>query len=519
MIRLFSCVAVLLAGVLPRLASAAAPPPRFGPVVAVTAASADDLVASFRYLAPLVGEQALVKCLDGFLAKGKALEGLVRTRPCGALVYLKQKTNSLDSLEESLLLLFPVSNEKQFLALLDRLGGKPREVRPGLHRVTLPLLDELSLRFAHGHAYLGSPELLDGSLAAPSRLLGAARKGRLTATLRLAHLPPNVIRAVWRLFEKEIADSIDKELGNNKEMAAQLKENMGKLQAIAASFVAQVQELTINVDIDAPREHLALDLTLLPRTDNNLEMICRYLSTGHSSLTQLTHESAFGVRFHLPPIEDSPHIRALDFKELPDVLRQLVDPRYQGAVLKLISVVVKTATTDGLDACVVGFPNSKLGETTNLFAVKVRDGRKLDLVLRDVIKNLPDAATNYFTLRFNHARHGTARIHKVQLAGEKDAMLLAIRDDILILAGDSSDGMKALKDALDRPIKASSVATPALEVDVGGSFLRNFAPRADPNKLKLRVILEGGKTLRLRVDANANVLRVLEGLWRDKAGE
>src|SRR5439155_480465 len=174
-----------------------------------------------------------------------------------------------------------------------------------------------------------------------------------------------------------------------------------------------------------------------------------------------------------------------------------------GGSLTLVPALTKTMAADGLGACVIAISGSSPTNPAVLLALKVRDGRKLDLMLRDLVRDLPAAEKKQLGIRWNHARHGTARIHKFRVAGEKDSMLLAIRDDLVMVGEDTTEGLKALKDALDKPVKASSTPTPALHIEANsGWFLadeetaqafRKAVPGADPASLKARLTMKGGK--------------------------
>src|SRR5205823_5266713 len=100
----------------------------------------------------------------------------------------------------------------------------------------------------------------------------------------------------------------------------------------------------------------------------------------------------------------------------------------------------------------------------------------------------------------------------------------------LVMVGeDTTEGLEALKDALDKPVKASSTPTPALQIEANsGWFLadaetaqafRKAVPGADPAGLKARLTVKGGKDLRLRLQMSANVLRAMALLGGDKPGQ
>jgi hypothetical protein len=112
------------------------------------------------------------------------------------------------------------------------------------------------------------------------------------------------------------------------------------------------------------------------------------------------------------------------------------------------------------------------------------------------------------------------------VAGDDDELLVAFRDDLLLVTEATPDGLKALKEILDKPVKAATSPTPALEVqassawllgDEGGrQALRKALPKADLRKLGFRITLAGGKHLLLRLEMNRHVPHALR-VWWDRA--
>src|SRR5436190_1248781 len=128
------------------LASAA---PARAQIVVVTGRSVENLLADVRYLAPLVGQDDLVKQLDAFLkaATGdKGFDGVDVKRPFGLYVNWPDNITSLDSLKFPTVGFLPVTDEPRFVGLLEKLHCSPKKTGDGLYSLTAPVAGELFLR-------------------------------------------------------------------------------------------------------------------------------------------------------------------------------------------------------------------------------------------------------------------------------------------------------------------------------------------------------------------------------------
>src|SRR5262245_57244291 len=85
--------------VLTVVASLAHPAPAPAQIAYVGIKSTDEMLADFRYLAPVFGQQDAVKQLDAVIgADNKGLEGINRGRPLGVYVLWPEKIGKLDEL-------------------------------------------------------------------------------------------------------------------------------------------------------------------------------------------------------------------------------------------------------------------------------------------------------------------------------------------------------------------------------------------------------------------------------------
>jgi hypothetical protein len=209
---------------------------------------------------------------------------------------------------------------------------------------------------------------------------------------------------------------------------------------------------------------------------------------------------------------------------LPSELRDFVDPRYHDPILKAAHILVPTILADGLDSCVIVHDPGSEENALVLIGVKVRNGDKLNHLLRDTVKDLPAAVKRDYVIAWNRDRHGKARIHEVErIAGIDTKGFLAIRDDV-VFVGLGKKSLKPVKEALDGFGRTDPTATPFVQVEASHALFAWSRPLAeavekmslaDRNKVRARFTIEGGEVLRLRLEFHTYLLKMAEGLSDD----
>jgi hypothetical protein len=496
-----------------------AAPAALGQIAVVSVRSADAFLADARYVGRVVSPSGWAS-VEGMLnpaLKSKNWSGVDSKRPLGAYVSWPAEIRDLNTLRFPVVLFIPVADEKRFLALVGEFGVQPQPAEGGLYRLPVPGAHHY-LRFAHGHAYVSdTPASLRGALPEPKSFLpAAASKHLLTATLRVTHIPKERGRLL-ELVRKEIERQKD---AMGHDVAAQTQVGVAAL----AKAVDFLQTISLTLDVDARQHRLAAELRLVPRgpgpksaqQPNPVTEFCRYLGTARSSFAELTGRAPFAASVHLPGIgggQDDKDFRMPPLKEL----WPFIDPKYEPA-LRLLPPFLRSIRSEGIDWCLILFKPEPKKDPEFLVGLKVRDGRKLDHALRDVFKALPAEVREDYAVAWNHSRHGSARIHRfTRFAGEDLEGYLAVRDDVFFFASDSK-GLKAVKDALDGYKPAKQARTPALEfhalrvTDYLDADMATSAAKAIPaehrDKCWLRIRLDGGEDLRLRVEAGTYLLRL-----------
>jgi hypothetical protein len=516
------------------------PQPGQAQIVTATGRSVEELLTDFRYLAPFVGQAKLAQTVDRFLKDrtgALALKGVDMKRPVALFGYWPEKVTDLWSFDLHEVYLVPVTDDKQFLDLLKRLGCKPRPAERPLVHLTVPGGTELYLRFAHGYAFAcEKPDvaLLKGQLADPASVLAAgARQGALTATLHVNRFPREYRQVIERTF-KPFVEMFDQLAGPDRmkpqETEAEYQqrlEDMKRLKSIprmfstfVTSLIEQVQELTLRVDVDRSKDHCGLDLVLVPRPNSTIAAFANHVAACRTRFRPLTRGALFSVLINIPPPPREgkfkpPRLRPAELARVPPLLPDQIPPRYWEAAMQAFGIVITTLAVDGVDFCFAIREPGPKEPLPSVGGLKIQEGRKLDHLLRDLYKNLSAGEKHDLPVQWNHARHARAKIHK--LVGEEENYL-AIRDDVVFFA-DGKKGLTFVREALDHFDKAPSPQpTPLFDLRVSSAlfghipslskYLETF-PRSARDRLHGRVTLKGGKDLRLHVEMNTYLIKLL----------
>jgi hypothetical protein len=533
--RLISAFALLLASAFAGAAPVADPVP----VAYVAVRTADAGLEAFKYLAPLMDKEYSPAALEAFLRlrTGGDLEGLDRRRPLGAYLLWPADLRELASFKAPVVLFAPVTDQKKFLTLLDRLGCKPRQAEGGLCRLTVPDLPELSLCFAHGHAFAAArPELLRQPVAPETFLPKGGPQNLLSAVVRVEQFPPDAAKAIDKALQPlleevaknpglaPLAQRLPGETSVNykqrKELMERLRPGSPLWPEVIDSSLRQVRQAALLLDVDPGRRQLAAELALEPRPESALATACAYAGTAGSRCAPVAANAAARLVVHLPTV---PSLResAGKFKveDLPAILRFFLDARWSDAVVKALQVWVQTVLTDGFDFCVAARVPKEGEDPVVLIGLKVQKGRKIDHLIRDAIKDLPAADKSRQKVAWNLERHARAHIHRFDEG--PGALLFGVRDDFVMLGfDDKSLGM--LREAFDAYDRTPPGPTPLLQAEVSALLLmkekgfaqefRKVVPHGDPAAHRLWLRLQGGKDLRLRFEASIPFLQAAEKL-------
>jgi hypothetical protein len=505
------------------------------PTLVVRVNSLDGLIADALYLAEAAGKGEEAKQGEKFLKAligDKGLEGFDTTKPIGLYGRLAPKVE-----ESDLVLLVPVLDDKAVLALLKRFDIKYEAEKDDVYKVAIPNSPFPGyFRFANGYLYLTVREpkmLAKERLLAPAAVL-PGKTGILEVLLDLEQVPD----AIKELIVGQAALRFSEAKGTRKpgETEATYNFRVALADEAANQIKAIVNEgrgLTVKWDLDRTNAEVVAMVRFTPKPGSKLAASIASVGQEKSIVANLGGpNSAIGARTFatLPQGLRKPYDAFID-----GLMKEAMDKAPDENARKLLDQVLKsvkpTAAAAEVDA---GFdlrgPGAN-GRYALVAATAVKEGSEIEKALRAVHAVIPAEVQDIVKLDAEKA--GSTNIHQVtipaqtidpnfkRLFGDGPVYLAIRKDAILVAAGEKA--LDNLKDVLAREPKAGKLVQ--LDVSVARAVaLENkeevvavaakvFAkhPEAD----KVRVTLEGGKTLELQIRAKAKLLAF--GIQMDEA--
>jgi hypothetical protein len=296
--------------------------------------------------------------------------------------------------------------------------------------------------------------------------------------------------------------------------------------AMLTALIDQIGMFRLELTVDAKQHRLHGELALIPRaTTGSMASFCQYIGKARSRFAELSPDAPLSLSLHLPP-----DAFAKDWLDIvtnsrsPFSLLSRIDPDYREAVQKGLELLVVTLVADGLDLGFSGRPTAT-GGSVGLFGLKVQQGQRCDFLLRDVVRNLSTEDRNNFRFRWNHTRHGTARIHQWREKGDEIERFAALREDVLLL-GFGKEVLPELRAVLDRFGSAAPRTSPLLQMQgrlapwlVDKEFaaaVATLVPAAMQDQIDFRLTVQGGHDVRLRLDMHSYGLRVAPLLFAEE---
>jgi hypothetical protein len=328
---------------------------------------------------------------------------------------------------------------------------------------------EAYFRIANGYAYITAQNedaLTAKKLLDPAALKMSDQAALASATLFLDHISKDSKDLAVSEMERQV-----KRLQKRKpprETEAEEKIRLRFLQFVAANFAQVIREgheLGARFEVDRKAQKLALAFRLTGQPDSNLSKEIAALGHTPSLFASLVKDNSAGsllVHFAVPQklrqviepiIED--RLKEIQEKEKDEGKRELVT-----SFVKAITPTLKCGEVDTLIS--LRGP-SDAGKYTVITALKLKEGQKIEKVVRDVINKVAPE-TEKAKIKFDAEKAGEVAIHSVTLKKELDQkfkkafgdspLYFAFRDDAVVMTlGEGS--LDAIKEAVTAKPKAS----------------------------------------------------------------
>jgi hypothetical protein len=540
--RWFCSVALLGLAALPGPAQAA-DAPATTPTLIIWVRSLDGLISDIQYVANLAGRGEEAKQLRALLesrAGPKGLEGLDTKRPFGLY-----GTLDANLVESAAVALIPVSDQHAFLGLLENLNFKAKKEEDGIYAVTpenLPVA--IYFRFANHYAYVTAREktALDKSkLLEPAQVLAGSPNETVSARFRIDQLPEGIKQIAESQIDVAVSNVEDQKRPGETE--AQRKARQLGAKETARQLIAVLNEgrqLSLHLGIDRAAHDLYLEAALSGKPGTQLAASIAASAASPSLFAGLeSPRSAVEVFLHgaVPAKARQQLVKSVD-EAVHSALDKEQDPNKRALEEKLYAAILPTLKAGELDAAAELRGPKANKHYAAIAALRLKDGKKLEKVLRQVREQLPESARE--KIKLDVETIGSATVDRLDIQQQFDEqakklfgahpVYLAFRNDAVFVAG-GDGGLSLLKEALNAkpgvlpPFKIDiSVARLAplmakqQKADVQAIAEKAFGGNGKQNDT-IRVIAEGGKRAKLRLDVKGDVIKFFNLLDKANKGE
>jgi hypothetical protein len=534
--RWLSCVLVILAAA-PTVARAADDDKSAPPTLVVRVRSVDTVIDNVKQIVTMAGKEDLAPQIEG-LIKSKigpnGIDGIDLKRPLGG--YARMGSDFSDVMGA---VMIPIADEKAFLSLLENLTLNATKDKTGLYTVKTPAPVPVYFRFAHKYVYVSALNLeaLDPkNLMPPSKVFPSDEKAALSAAFRLDQIPDAVKLIATFQFEKELAKARDKNQPGETEKQREFR--MEALKQIAVDFKSVLDdgaELSLDLDINKNSGALTVNAGLSGKSNSKLAKKITDLGKSTSLFAGLGgSNTAVQMLLHFMPADA---IRK-GFAEVIEegkakALAAVQDEGKRKDAERLIKALAPTLEAADIDAAFTLNRPEKSRHYNVIAAVKLTEGNHLAKTLHELVsgllKDIPEAERAKIKLDAESA--GSIKIHRLDIQEKYDEkaravlgnnpLYVAFRDDALFLAV-GEGALSALKKAVAAPPAVAppfqltvSVARLAKLLTTAGGPDVSF-PGTDPGNVTLSI--EGGSSLRLRLNAQLSVVQFFSNIANSKAG-
>jgi hypothetical protein len=504
-------------------------------VAVVTVQSVDALLGDAKYILKVAGREDLAKTLEGVVAAlgpgGQGLTGLDMKRPLGLYVNMPKEVGGLPTGA----IFIPVTKDTEFLDLVARMGGKHEKAEKGVYKVTVPQQDQtVFVKFASNYAFASDNAAnLDGKLPDPAALVPAAHKGALIAASgKLDQIPPEYKQMVISQLDQKVKEESEKRPGESDAEHQGRQVGAKAVRDALVMVVEQSKDVTLSVRIDQAKNALAVDLSLAAKPGSQLATSIQSFGSGRSMFSAWVKDSAFNFLAHLPIAGEvqTNFLKVID-QAYKEGVKNAKSQKERELAEKAFNAVLPTLKSEALDVASVLLGPLPDGKYVAIAGLKVKEGKNLEKTLLELIKEIPDKDLQ--RIKLAKEQIGDVTVHVVQpedVADEKakkafgsiQVRLVFLENAVVITVGEH--GKDAMSKALASLKGAGDSTTAPVQMEAA---LARLAPLADEDQEKfrdaakkvftgdakhkdrVRLSLQGGDAFHLRLDLNAEIIKLI----------
>jgi len=483
------------------------------------------LVENAFFLAEAVGKKEEAKQVEGLLKAmtgAKGLEGIDPEKPFG--LYGNIGPNLIDS---EVVGLIPIVDEKAFIEMLAKLSLEAKKGDNGIYVMNIPNSPfPLFFKFKDGYmcaTIRDEKGIDDKKLISPKELFSAEKTGVMSISLNLAGLPEDLVKNMVPQIELQIAEVKQKKIPGESPAVAQFRNDVSEmlLQSIVQVFT-QGEELSLKLEMDRKAGDFGLGLSFKGKNGTELAKSIANLGTNKSIGAGIVGKNSV-VHMNLNAL--MPETARKDFAKvflegMKNAVAEEKDAGKKGIMESMTKALIPSLDAGTMDA-VLDIRKTGLGKYAFITAMKVSEGKKIEALLKQIHKDLPDTEKKKVEIDF--AKVGQVNIHKVEILTQASDVknfgngpgYFAIGNEVVLFAG-GENSLDIIKEALASSPKLGPVMEFEIAFNKAADLLtKDFKDavevaekvfKENPNADRLRLSLEGGKELSLKMSMKSTVL-------------
>ncbi|QDT88391.1 hypothetical protein [Gimesia algae] len=429
------------------------------PIAVATIASIERVLDDIDYIFATVNKPEYPAMIKGFLAQYRNLEGLDKTKPLGAFVFLDKGISP----QPVVVGFIPVKSLDELTQTLGEVGFLINPVEGQENRYTLALPTfSLHIKMAHGYAFLQiKSEALDRDFYNPVEFTSAlAKEYDIAGALFLSNVPQPMRMMAVDLASASMDEKLQQKPGE-EDLKFQTRKETSLLALKQFERVAQDgEQLTVGYTLSRQNKNIQLHLGVKARPDTPLGKEFQQLSKTSSQYSYLDENSSDYLGYAILPLRKEIEQKALiellekSTSDVPPVL--LGDDENPGPVAKMLKSAKATIEAGRLDAQIQMVQTSK-GKTALIASMKISEGETYKAGQQELFDLLgPNEPTPKF--ESNVAEIDGVTIHSVtppdpgqqakDLFGENPVIFIGSNSEELWLVIGENESLEQLKKAI-----------------------------------------------------------------------
>ncbi len=409
------------------------------------------------------------------------IKGIDTKKPIGLYVVVGGGLLQGDFAKSSVVALVPITDEKEFIALFDKIGLK-LEKKGDAYSIAIPVPIspmEVSLQFSKGYAYIAvatetpaSKSLLDAK-----ELFNDKETAALALRIRIDRLPDDFKSA--GLDHLTTALDALKNIGGQEERFAIVEPLLNWYAKWIKLGVNDGKELTYRLDLDASTGAIVVEMNLEPKKGTELaKSIADMKPTKNDFAGIVGPDSAAHVLMQTPLfIEEVKTMlsKAVEWggKEAEKKMEQGAPKEARDAVAELFKMLGRTVNDGNFDVAASLRGPDKNDQYTAIGAFTLKDSAAFEKSLKAALKVAPNEVAQ--VIKVDAFKVGAVNVHEVavgdklppeaqKIFGKSSIYLAMTPNAAFITFGPQGEAM--LKDALTQ--KLGPKPAPLLQADISG---------------------------------------------------